>query len=70
MGTSELISEINKLPVGQRLTLIELMTKKIKEEEKKDQLSLAAERLFGDYSTDAELTAFTILDHEDFYEAK
>ena len=34
MGTSEIISEINKLPVSQRLTVIELTIKKIKEEEK------------------------------------
>ncbi|HEY4327914.1 MAG TPA: hypothetical protein VGN20_28280 [Mucilaginibacter sp.] len=70
MGTSEIISEINKLPVSQRLTLIELTIKKIREEEKKDQLSVAAEMLFNDYSNDPELTAFTNLDHEDFYEAK
>jgi hypothetical protein len=70
MGTSEIISEINKLPVSQRLTLIELTIKKIREEEKRHQLSAAAEMLFNDYSNDPELTAFTNLDHEDFYEAK
>ena len=31
MGTSEIITEINKLPVSQRLTLIELTIKKIRE---------------------------------------
>jgi len=70
MGTSEIISEINKLPVNQRLTLIELTIKKIREEEKKHQLSIAAEKLFNDYTNDPELTAFSILDQEDFYEAK
>jgi hypothetical protein len=70
MGTSEIISEINKLPVSQRLTLIELTIKKIKEEEKKNQLNIAAERLYNDYSNDPELTAFSSLDQEDFYEAK
>jgi hypothetical protein len=70
MGTSEIISEINKLPVSQRLTLIELTIKKIREEEKTTQLSIAAERLCKDYSNDPELTAFSILDQEDFYEAK
>lgn len=70
MGTSEIISEINKLPVNQRLTLIELTIKKIREEEKKHQLSIAAEKLFHDYTNDPELTAFSILDQEDFYEAK
>ena len=70
MGTSEIISEINKLPVNQRLTLIELTIKKIREEEKKDRLSAAAEKLYDDYLNDAELTAFSALDMEDFYEAK
>jgi hypothetical protein len=70
MGTSEIILEINKLPISQRLTLIELTIKKIREEEKKDQLSFAAEKLYNDYSSDPELTAFSNLDFEDFYEAK
>lgn len=70
MGTSEIISEINKLPISQRLTLIELTLKKIKEEEKKNQLSIAAEKLYSDYSSDPELTVFSSLDQEDFYEAR
>jgi len=70
MGTSEIITEINKLPVSQRLTLIELTIKKIREEEKKQKLIASAEILYNDYMNDPELTAFTILDQEDFYEAK
>jgi hypothetical protein len=70
MGTSEIISEINKLPVSQRLTLIELTLKKIRQEEKKERMRAAAELLYNDYVTDPELTALTSLDHEDFYEAK
>ena len=53
MGTSEVISEINKLP----------------EAEKKERLSIAAEKLYNDYFTDPndpELTAFSVLDPEDF----
>ncbi|HEX4374739.1 MAG TPA: hypothetical protein VHZ50_15655 [Puia sp.] len=70
MGTSEIISEINKLPLSQRLTLIELTIKKIREEEKKEQLSTAAEKLYNDYVNDPELTIFSNLDQEDFYEAR
>jgi len=70
MGTSEIITEINKLPVSQRLTLIELTIKKIREEEKKDHLKFAAEKLYSDYINDPELTIFSNLDQEDFYEAK
>ena len=70
MGTSEIISEINKLPVSQRLTLIELTIKKIREEEKKERMSAAADELYDDYLNDPELTVFSSLDIEDFYEAK
>ncbi|MDR3694337.1 MAG: hypothetical protein P4L47_06860 [Mucilaginibacter sp.] len=70
VGTSEIITEINKLPVSQRLTLIELTIKKIRQEEKKQQLIASAEILYNDYINDPELTALTILDQEDFYEAK
>ena len=61
MSTSEIISEINKLPVSQRLTLIELTIKNIREEERKQRLSAAAEKLYDDYINDPELTAFSIL---------
>jgi len=51
MGTSEIITEINK----QRGV-----------DEKKEQLSIVAEKLYNDYINDPELTALTILDQEDF----
>jgi len=70
MGTSEIISEINKLPVSQRLTLIELTIKKIREEGKRNHLSIAAEKLYDDYSNNPELTVFSNLDQEEFYEAR
>lgn len=54
MGTSEITTEINKLP----------------EAEKNKRLTIAAEKLYDDYLNDPELTVFTILDNEDFYEAK
>jgi hypothetical protein len=34
------------------------------------QMKLAARELYGDYKNDKELTAFTQLDLEDFYEAR
>jgi hypothetical protein len=52
MGTSEIITEINKLPGG---------------EEKRAQLIIAAEKLNDDYVNDPELTVFTMLDSEDFF---
>jgi len=51
MGTSGAISEINNLA---------------EKRGKKHQLRIAAERLYNDYLNDSELTAFSILDGEDF----
>ena len=56
MGTDEIKSEINNQPVMAN--------------EKKERLRLAVELLLDDYLNDPELTAFSILDGEDFYEAK
>jgi hypothetical protein len=36
-------------------------------ERKKQELAAAAKALLADYQHDSELTAFTELDHEDFY---
>lgn len=52
MGIDEIKSEIS----SPRVTLIE----------KKERLSLSAELLLDDYLNDPELTAFSILDNEDF----
>ncbi len=41
-------------------------TNEIVNNEKKDQLAHAVEVLYDDYMNDPELTAFTILDQEDF----
>jgi len=51
MGASGIITEIIKLS---------------EEEEKKERLSVSAEKLYDDYVNDPELTAFSILDQEDF----
>jgi hypothetical protein len=39
-------------------------------EESEEQMYLAAEALAEDYKTDKDLTLFSALDLEDFYEAK
>jgi hypothetical protein len=78
MSQSELLAELKKLTVTERLTLIETALQQIRQdlqnedrssarEEKKKQLAAAAEALRQDYETDEELTAFTALDGEDFH---
>lgn len=70
MQTLELIREIRRLPLSQQFFVMEEMLKSIKKGETQRQLALAAEELYQDYMNDQELTAFTTLDLEEFYEAK
>jgi len=50
--------------------VVEETIKSIKKEEMQHQMELAANDLYNDYVNDKELTAFTSLDLENFYEAK
>lgn len=76
--TQTILEEVNRLPIPERLTVIESLLQGIREElqqatrmtgraEQKRRLAQAAAILLTDYMTDAELTAFTALDGEDFY---
>jgi len=70
-----LLDAIRQLSLSDKLTLIELIFRDIKEEtinraEEEKRRRKAAERLLVDYQKDEELTAFTALDQEDFYEEK
>lgn len=70
MGTTEIMKEIQRLPVNKRLRIIEETLKSIQVAENKNQLEQAANALYSDYTTDKELTGLTKLDFEDFYEAR
>lgn len=69
METTTIIKEIQKLPFSQKKEISEWLIKTLKQRETKSQMEIAAEELFVDYKTDNNLTAFTNLDIEDFYEA-
>lgn len=71
MEAANVIKEIIKLPIIERMLIIENTMKSIREETAKERsLKEGAKLLLSDYQTDKELTAFTSLDSEDFYEAK
>ena len=70
MGTTTLIREIKRLPVTSQLRIMEQTLRFVKHEDSKRQMTLAAEMLCNDYINDKELTAFTALDFENFYETK
>jgi hypothetical protein len=70
MQTEEIIQEIQSLPLSKKIHVVKETLKFIKKEEKRRQLEMAVNELSEDYSTDKELTAFTSLDFENFYETK
>jgi len=70
MGTRELIKEIQRLPVSKRMLVIERTLKSIRESELNKKMVKAVDSLLSDYRSDTELTAFTNIDFDNFYEAK
>ena len=70
METREIIRAIKKLPVSKRILIVEKTLKTIRENETRKRMVKATESLFEDYKNDKELTAFTQLDYEEFYETR
>ncbi len=70
MQTIDIIQEIQRLPITDKFYVVEETIKAIKKEEMKHQLEKAVDELYDDYANDKELTAFTALDFEHFYEAR
>jgi len=64
------MNEINRLSLQDRLLIIEKTLEVIRLNELDQQLSVAAEVMTSEYKSNKELTAFTSLDLEDFYEAR
>ena len=69
MEALEIIRNVNRLPISQRMLIAERIIHSVRQ---KEQLSMktAAERLYADYMTDENLTVFTQLDCDDFYETR
>lgn len=70
MNTFEIYREIIKMPRAKRILIIEKTIKSIRSKEKKRKLKYAAEMLLDEYKNNSELTVFTALDFEDFYETR
>ena len=69
MSTKEILNSINQLPFNQSISLIEKALKTLHESED-TQLEKAANSLLADYNNDSNLTAFTSIDFDKFYEAR
>ena len=70
MQTLEIIQEIERLPLTKKFYVVEETIKSIKKAEMSQQMELAVSELYNDYANDTELTAFSSLDLEHFYEAR
>ena len=70
MSTSDILKEIHLLPLNERLFIIERAIKELLQYNYQQQMTIAAEALENEYKTNSDLTAFSNLDWEDFYEAK
>ncbi len=70
MRTNELIKEIQRLPIQKRIFVIEKSIHSLRKHEDTNQMKKAADVLYSDYKSDKELTAFTNLDFEEFYETR
>jgi hypothetical protein len=70
MRTNDIIKEIQRLPISRQIYIAEKTIRSIRTQEDKTQMGKAAKDLYLDYKNDDELTAFTKLDFEDFYETK
>ena len=70
MQTIDIIKEIQGLPLDKKFFVVEELIKAIKMEEISYKMESATKELLSDYTIDKELTSFTALDFEDFYETK
>ena len=81
MTYTEMLETLKQLTLTERLALMEAALHLIREElqqraqqpatdERTARLAAAAKALLSDYTTETELTSFTALDSEDFYEAR
>ena len=70
MSTSDILKEIHQLPLNERLFIIERALKELLLYNYQQQMTIAAETLENEYKTNADLTAFSNLDCEDFYETR
>jgi hypothetical protein len=68
MSTTVLLEQIFHLPVYEQMLIVEQIIHSIREEN--IELENAATEMADEYSSNKELTAFTQLDIEDFYEAR
>ena len=68
MQTYTIINEIQKMSISEQMYIAETIIKSMRKSENNNQMLFAAEELYNDYKTNKELTVFTNIDFENFYE--
>ena len=69
METADIIKQIEQLPIETRMLIIEKILRSIREKESKEKMSEAVKELREEYKTNKDLTAFTDIDFDNFYES-
>ena len=70
MQTLDLLKEINRLPLNKKFYIVEETLKSIKKEALDVRMESAVKEMYSEYATNKELTVFTEIDFENFYESK
>ncbi|MBC8084568.1 MAG: hypothetical protein H7Z21_15330 [Hymenobacter sp.] len=69
MTITRILQEIQKLPLAEKLEVVEKTLETIRQD-RRHGLEQAVSELSDEYSTNSELTAFTQLDTDPFHEAR
>lgn len=70
METKTILEQIGKLPIEDKMFIVEKTLKSIREKEIKEKMSKAVSELMEEYKSNNELKAFTEIDFENFYETR
>ncbi len=66
----DILKAIDELPLQDRILVAEKLLKSLRKEGGAKEIKRAVRELIGDYTADKDLTSFTDLDMEDFYEPR
>ena len=70
METKLILKQIGKLSFEDKMLIIEKTLKFIREKDIKEGIAKAVSEMISEYKTNKDLTAFTEIDFENFYEAR
>jgi hypothetical protein len=71
MTNRQIVEEISRLPLSEKMSIVESILEDInKASQNGESLAEGAKVLLADYENDSDLTVFTSLDSDNFYETK